>query len=111
MQLFEGLQEVLRVGENACQELHHVGRGDIISEIEQLERQFNIRTRSFPAPEVLEKENEEESFRQEANLILDTIPEEYKKFVQVEKNMISNAGNTKADPDKLQHCYTCSGKR
>jgi len=72
------------------------------AEIEQLERQFNIAPQAVAAAE-------EEQFEKKVNTVLEEIKEEYKKFVKTEKSVISTAGNTARNPDKLQHCFTCSG--
>lgn len=76
-------------------------------EIKDLERRFNLAPRAeFPAPE---SSIEELEFEEKAKQVLENIPDEFKKFVQTEKNRVSTAGNTAANPDKLQHCFTCSG--
>ena len=74
------------------------------ADIEQLERQFNI---GPPAVEVAAEE--EKQFQKKVNTVLEEIKDEYKKFVKTEKSVISTAGNTARNPDKLQHCFTCSG--
>ena len=72
------------------------------AEIEELERQFNIAPRAVPFAD-------EKLFEEKVNTVLEEVKDEYKKFVKTEKSIISTAGNTARNPDKLQHCFTCSG--
>lgn len=74
------------------------------AEIEQLERQFNIAPRNIAVPAA-----EEKIFEEKVATVLEEVKDEYKKFVKTEKSIISTAGNTARNPDKLQHCFTCSG--
>jgi len=74
------------------------------TEIEQLERQFNIAPQNIALPAT-----EEKLFEEKVATVLEKVKDEYKKFVKTEKSIISTAGNTARIPDKLQHCFTCSG--
>ncbi|CAG5085330.1 Oidioi.mRNA.OKI2018_I69.PAR.g10866.t1.cds [Oikopleura dioica] len=75
-------------------------------EIKDLERRFNLAPRAEQP--TLRASQEEIEFQETAKEVLESIPDEFKKFVQTEKNRVSTAGNTAANPEKLQHCFTCS---